>query len=228
MADSQTAILAIRPEPGLSATLAAGRKMGLAMHGFALARVTKVEWELPSLQRFDGLLIGSANAIRLGGANLKKLKHLPVYAVGEATAREAEAAGFEVALRGTGGLQKVLDQLPGPSRLMRLVGSEFVDLTPPQDVEIERFQVYSITSRSFLDHHSELLDKDLIVLLHSGAIARQFASECNRLELDRKAISLAAMGERIVEPAGEGWAAIHISPAPNDRDLLEMVAKLCL
>lgn len=228
MSSPQIPVLAIRPEPGLSATLAIGRQLGLDMHGYALARVAEVEWELPSLQRFDALLIGSANAIRLGGENLEKIKHLPVYAVGEATAHEAEAAGFDVKMRGTGGLQKVLDQVQAPTRFMRLTGNEFVELRQPQGVEIERFQVYKTTPRSFLDHRAQLLRQEPIVLLHSAAMARQFASECNRLGFDRKAISLATMGERIAEAAGEGWAAIHTAPSPNDRDLLEMVAKLCV
>lgn len=221
-------VLVIRPEPGLSSTLAAGRRMGLTMHGFALSRVVAHDWELPSLKRFDALLLGSANAIRLGGEKLAKLTHLPVHAVGEATAREAEAAGFTVSVAGKGGLQSIIHQVTAPIHYMRLVGNEYVDLTMPEGVSFEAIQVYSVKPRTFLEKPARLLDGEPIVLLHSAAMTRQFVTECNRLRVDRSRITLAAMGPRIVDPAGEGWRAIHIPDSPSDKALLEMVGKLCL
>ena len=235
-----TAVLAIRPEPGLSSTLALGRQMGLTMHGFALSRVTAVEWELPSLARFDALLIGSANAMRLGGENLAKLTHLPVHAVGEATANEARAAGFTVERLGKGGLQTVIDAVEPPVHYLRLVGNEYVDLNLPKGVSFEPVQVYEVRPRAFLDPHLELLNKDIIVLLHSAAMTRQFVTECDRLEVDRNRITLAAMGERIAAPARRSsgaeikqglendWAAIHICKEPSDVALLAMVGELCV
>ena len=48
-------------------------------------------------QRFDGLLLTSANAMRYGGEGLRALRGLKVYAVGEATAEAAREAGFDIA-----------------------------------------------------------------------------------------------------------------------------------
>ena len=202
--------------------------MGLAMHGFALSRVAPVVWELPSLGRFDALLIGSANAMRLGGENLAKLTHLPVHGVGEATAREARAAGFEVAHVGKGGLQVVVDAAHPPIHYLRLVGNEYVDLDLPDGVSFEPIQVYEVRPRSFLDKPARLLEGELVVLLHSAAMTRQFVAECERLGADKSCITLAAMGARIAEPAGEGWRAIHIAGEPSDEALLSMVRELCL
>ena len=225
---SATPVLAIRPEPGLSSTLALGRRMGLTMHGFALSRVVPVEWEVPSLQRFDALLIGSANAMRLGGENLDRLTSLPVHAVGEATAREARAAGFEIERLGKGGLQTVLDMVTPPVHYLRLVGNEYVELDWPEGASFEPIQVYAVQPRSFLEKPAQLLKQDVVVLLHSAAMTRQFVSECDRLGVDRSRVTLAAMGSRIVEPAGEGWRAIHIAAEPSDEALLSMVRELCL
>lgn len=231
MSGKPSPVLAIRPEPGLSSTLALGRRMGLDMHGFALSRVAPVEWELPSLARFDALLIGSANAMRLGGEKLEKLKGLPVHAVGEATAREARAAGFAVERLGEGGLQTVLDAVEPPVHYLRLVGNEYVELDWPEGVSFEPVQVYEVKPRNFLEKSAKLLEGNTTVLLHSAAMTRQFLAECQRLDLDRSRITLAAMGERIVEPAraeGQGvWAAIHTSPEPSDEALLAMVQALC-
>ncbi|MEM7688905.1 MAG: uroporphyrinogen-III synthase [Pseudomonadota bacterium] len=225
-------VLAIRPEPGLSSTLAAGRRLGLTMHGFALSRVSPVAWDVPSLARFDALLIGSANAMRLGGGNLAKLTKLPVHAVGEATAKEARAAGFTVERLGKGGLQSVLDAVEPPVHYLRLVGNEYVDLTWPEGVSFEPVQVYEVRPRRFLDTPAKLLEKDAIVLLHSAAMTRQFVAECERLKVDRSRITLAAMGERIAGPARgaleDRWAAIHICHEPSDAALLAMVRELCL
>ena len=236
MADSSVPVLAIRPEPGLSATIALGRQMGLTMHGFALSRVAPVEWDLPSLNRFDALLIGSANAMRLGGENLAKLTHLPVHCVGEATAREARAAGFDVTHTGKGGLQTVIDAVEAPLHYLRLVGNEYVDLALPEGISFEPIQVYTVQPRSFLDKPARLLEEDVVVLLHSAAMTRQFIAECERLGVDRSRITLAAMGPRIIESAlGEGppsnpeeWRAIHIADIPSDNALLAMVRELCL
>ncbi|MEL6237765.1 MAG: uroporphyrinogen-III synthase [Pseudomonadota bacterium] len=221
-------VLAIRPEPGLSATLALGRQMGLTMHGFALSRVSAVEWELPSLTRFDALLIGSANAMRLGGEKLARLTHLPVHCVGEATAREARGAGFEVTLTGKGGLQSVIDAAHIPVHYLRLVGSEYVELDLPEGITFEPIQVYAVQPRSFLDKPARLLENPVTVLLHSAAMTRQFVAECDRLGVDRGRVTLAAMGARIAQPAGEGWRAIHIAAAPSDEALLAMVRDLCV
>ena len=198
------------------------------MRGFALSEVVAVDWEMPPLERFDALLLGSANAIRHGGENLNKLTHLPVHAVGQATAREAKEAGFIVARTGKGGLQTVLDAVPPPVHYLRLVGSEYVELSPPEGVSFEPLQVYDVQPREFSQNAAKWLAKEPIVLLHSGAMTRQFTKECNRLGVDRSRITLAAMGPRIAEPAGEGWRAIHVSDAPNDTALLEMVRAVCI
>ncbi|MEE4287981.1 MAG: uroporphyrinogen-III synthase [Erythrobacter sp.] len=201
--------------------------MGLTMHGFALSRVVATDWELPSLARFDALLIGSANAMRLGGDKLARLTHLPVHAVGEATAREARAAGFAVARTGKGGLQSVLDAVPPPIHYLRLVGSEYVDLAPPEGVSFEAIQVYAVRPRHFLDRPAQLLSQEPVVLLHSAAMARQFAAECDRLGANRARITLAAMGPRIAADCGAGWASVHTPEQPSDEALLALVAELC-
>ena len=58
----------IRPEPGCAATMRAARAMGLEAHGFPLFEVRPLGWDAPPAASFDALLIGSANALRHGGA----------------------------------------------------------------------------------------------------------------------------------------------------------------
>src|SRR5690606_31471285 len=126
-----TLILAIRPEPGCSATVEAGRTEEIAIEGFPLFDIRALGWDPPRLDEFDALLIGSANAIRHGGAALAAFRGKPVYAVGGATAAAAEAAGFTVAAIGAGVLQALVDTLSPPLRLLRVTGAEHVPVSLP-------------------------------------------------------------------------------------------------
>lgn len=219
--------LALRPEPGLSATLEKARAMGLAVTGRALSEICAVDWDGPDPAGFDGLLIGSANAFLHGGPNLALLKDRPAYVVGEATAHAARVAGFRVAMVGSGGLQGVLDAIPAPARLLRIAGEEHVPLTAPDGVTITEVTAYRSIAL-LLDPAAPLLASgEALVLLHSAATARHFAAECDRLGLPRAGIALGALGPRIAAAAGDGWAAVHTAARPDEATLLAMSHELC-
>lgn len=221
-------VLAVRPEPGLAATMAAGEELGLNMIGYPLFEVRALDWQCPDPASIDALLIGSANAIRHGGAALGRLKDKPVHAVGETTAAVAREVGFTVATTGSGGLQNVLDQVEAPTRLLRIAGAERVPLVPPEGVEMTEAVVYEAVALELPEPLRPLHDLGLTVLLHSAAAAEQFDRESRRLALQRSRIRLAVIGPRVASSAGKGWHSIHVSPAPSDRALLEMVREVCI
>lgn len=220
-------LLALRPEPGLAATLERAGAMGLAITGHALSEIRAVAWDCPDPAGIDGLLIGSANAILHGGPHLARLREKPVYAVGEATAAAARAAGFAIAMTGSGGLQGVLDAIAAPCHLLRIAGEEHVPLTPPTGVTFAEVIAYRSVALP-LDPAAALLGSGkALVLLHSAATARHFAAECDRLGLARAAIALAALGPRIAAAAGEGWGAVHTATTPDEGALLQLAFDLC-
>lgn len=220
-------LLALRPEPGLAATLEKARAMGLAITGHPLSAIRPLTWDCPDPARFDGLLIGSANAFLHGGPHLARLTAKPVFAVGEATAAAARAAGLTVAMTGSGGLQGVLDAITAPCHLLRIAGEEHVPLTPPPGVTFAEVIAYQSEALP-LDPAAPLLASgEALVLLHSAATAIHFAAEVGRLDLPRARIALAALGPRIAAAAGEGWAAIHIAATPDERTLLQLAFDLC-
>src|SRR4051794_41196284 len=94
-------VVVLRPEPGASATVERARQRGLDAFALPLFEVEPVAWEAPDPDRFDALLLTSANAVRHGGEQLVRLRELPVYAVGSATADAARRGGFEVASVGS-------------------------------------------------------------------------------------------------------------------------------
>ncbi|MBY0345143.1 MAG: uroporphyrinogen-III synthase [Sphingomonadales bacterium] len=201
--------------------------MGLAITGHALSEIRAVAWDCPDPAGIDGLLIGSANAILHGGPHLAQLREKPVYAVGEATAAAARAAGFAIAMTGSGGLQGVLDAIAAPCHLLRIAGEEHVPLTPPTGVTFAEVIAYRSVALP-LDPAAALLGSGkALVLLHSAATARHFAAECDRLGLARAAIALAALGPRIAAAAGEGWGAVHTAATPDEGALLQLAFDLC-
>ena len=221
-------IFAIRPEPGLSSTIAAGAGRGLPIVGNPLSKIAPCGWTLPEVENLDALLIGSANAFRHGGGKLEAVKHLPVLAVGKATAELAEQSGFNVAAVGSGGLQSVLDALDGNYKhLLRLSGEEHVPLEPPSNIELTTRIVYRVQDTDIDNEFEAELRKGAIILLHSAGAARHFAEECDRLGLDRGRIGLAALGPRILEPVGDGWLAAKAASTPHEGELLALAQDMC-
>lgn len=219
--------IVIRPEPGCAATVAAARAIGLEGHGFPLFQTTPREWSPPAAEAFDALLIGSANALRLGGAALDSLRDLPAYAVGAVTAEAARDAEFAVAATGSGGLQSLLDHIPAGTRLLRLAGEQRVPLIPPAGVTMSERIVYASEAQAMPSALADLLRQGAVVLLHSGEAAMHFAAECNRLAIPREAIAIAALAHRIGEAAGSGWKELACAEQAADAALLALAQQLC-
>jgi len=220
-------ILTIRPEPGGGATVAAGRALGLAIEGCPLSAIRPLDWSLPPGE-FDGLLLGSANALRHGGPLVDKLVEKPVYAVGPATAAAARERGFSLARIGEGGLQALLGSLSGHRlRLLRIAGRERVPVTPPAGIAVETVTAYESVPLPLPSEFAPRLGQGSIVLLHSAAAARHFAAECERLAVQRGAIRLAALGSRIAEAAGAGWGEVRLAAEPSEAALLALARDMC-
>ncbi|MBC2665649.1 uroporphyrinogen-III synthase [Novosphingobium flavum] len=220
-------LLAIRPEPGASATVAAARALGLEAEGFPLFSVRPVAWDLPDSGAFDLLLAGSANVFRHGGAGLAALRGLPIHAVGEATAEAAREAGFAVAAAGSGGLQGVLDQVRAGARVLRLAGAERVTLSLPAGVSMTERTVYESLSAPMPAALVRRLEGAAVVLLHSAEAARHFAAECGRHGVVRARLHLACIGPRVAAAAGSGWASVSTAQEPLENALLAKAAELC-
>ena len=220
-------VIVIRPEPGCAATTRAARDIGLEALAFPLFHIGARAWQPPEPEMVDALLIGSANAVRKAGDPLNRFRGKPVYAVGQVTADVAQAEGLTLAHVGTGGMQAVLDTVRAPMRLLRLAGEEHVPLRVPAGVGLETRVIYAAEPVPMPLALTHILRTGAVVLLHSAAAARHFASECDRLELPPKELRLAALGPRIAEAAGGGWGILRSAPSPADGPLLALAADLC-
>ncbi len=220
-------LIVLRPEPGLSETLAAAEALGLAAMGAPLSAMEPVAWQAPDASQYDAIIAGSANAFRCGGADLARLTGLPVFAVGERTAQAARAAGFTVAGTGEGGLQTVLNAFTTPVRLLRLAGERRLALQVPGGCTMAERVVYRAQPVDLDPAVPTMLRGGAVVLLHSADAAERFARECDRLAIDRAPVSIAGLGPRIVTAAGSGWRTALAADQPSDKRLLALAARLC-
>lgn len=221
-------LVTIRPEPGASETVARASEMGLTVESWPLSQVCPSDWQAPAADKYDGLLLGSANAVRHAGGQLERLAGLPVYAVGEQTAEAARAAGLHVVRTGAGNLQSMLDMLAGERlRLLRLTGEKHMAVVPPSGITVDVLAIYKVEHLPVPAALAEQLRRGAAVLLHSGEAAAHFARECDRLRLPRERIAIVALAPRIAERAGGDWRAVTIAAAPDDAALLAAAAQVC-
>jgi uroporphyrinogen-III synthase len=207
-------ILILRPEPGASESAARADALGLRAAVAPLFTVTPVEWDPPEPADFDALLLTSANAARHGGEGLRRYLHLPCYAVGEATAAAARAAGFTEVYVGPSDGAAALADIEG-SRVLHLCGRDHVALEREGLVRCVVYASEPVAELPPVDAH--------LALLHSPRAAAVFAS----LVEDKSRIRIAAISAAAADAAGEGWLSKHIAEAPRDAALLELAAKLC-
>jgi uroporphyrinogen-III synthase len=225
-------LLILRPEPGASATQAAASALGLVAERFALFRAEPRAWDAPAPDTFDALLLGSANALRHGGAGLAAYAGKPAYCVGQATALAARATGLSIAATGQGGLQPLLDAATHP-RLLRLAGQARVDLSPPDGITLVERVCYHSAPQPLPHALARLLTTyalpGFIALLHSGEAARHFAQEMTRLALPLSRVHGVAIGPRVTEIAAQtpGWASLSTAAQPTDAAMLAMAQQMC-
>jgi len=221
-------IFAIRPQPALAATIESARAIGLEVEGRPLFEIRPLDWEPPPPGEIDGLLLGSANALRHGGSGLALFKDKPAYAVGEATAEEARRSGFAVAGVGEGRLQPLVASLAGKRRkFLRVTGQDHVAVDPPEGIAIVTRIAYRSVPLPMPEELAGALRSGGLVLLHSAVAAFHFAGECDRLEIGRDGIALAALAPRIAAAAGSGWAEVRSADSPQDAALLALAQDMC-
>ena len=221
-------LVIIRPEPGNLVTTAAARALRLDAHGFPLFEVVTISWEAVLPDRYDALLIGSANVFRHGGPGLAALRSLPVYAVSETTAAAALTAGFTRVKSGAGAMQALLGELDSDHRrLLRLTGQDRVSLTRPTGVSLDERVVYASQPRALPADLVTLLRTPAVIVLHSAEAAQHLTAECVRCGIRRAPLRLAALSARIGAAAGDGWGEVAAAAMPDDKALLALARQMC-
>ena len=211
-------LLLLRPEPGLDASVMRARDLGIEFIAAPLFRVEPVAWALTEPARYAALLLTSANAVRHGGDGLAQLTHLPVHAVGAATAVAARTAGFTIASVGEAGVAALLATLPSDLALLHLAGEDRHDIASDHAIEVRT--VYR--AAAIAEPGLPPLD-GLVIAIHSpraGARLAEVAGPCC-------SAAIAAISAPAAAACGPGWQSVDIAIAPDDARLLALAARLC-
>ena len=210
-------VIVLRPGPGASETLARARELGLDATAVPLFEIEAADWKMPE-GAFDGVLLTSANAVREAGDELQKLRGLPAYAVGEATAEAARDAGFDVAATGGDGVERLLGSIEPDLRLAHLCGADRKDYSGARQ-QITPVVVY----------RSRAIDADLgdvsgsVILVHSPRAGERLA----KLVENRSHIAVAVISEAAADTVGGGWESVAVADKPSDEALLALAIDLC-
>lgn len=193
-----------------------------------------VEADVPPLERFSGLVFTSRYGVRHFTA-LEKSRSLPVFAVGDATAEAARAAGFSdvISAKGAGeDLAKLIGKRgSGGLRLLHAGGAERVDgwtenIAGAEIVPLVLYQ--SKPAREFPEDVLELFKVGRVnyVLLFSPATARNFVTLTRAAGLEKcaeKAVAI-CLSRMVADVAGLlPWRRLLVAGRPDKKSLLEML-----
>lgn len=216
-------LVIVRPEPGANASVERAALMGIDAFAMPLFEVKPIAWAAPNPADFDALLLTSAYAVRQGGEGLLRLRGLPAYAVGEATAAAARDAGFEVAGCGTSGVERLLGSIPTEVRLLHLCGEHRMAMRSKQ--AITALPVYRSVELPIPDDLGQI--EGQTVAVHSPRAGQRLAELVDRAGIDRAKIRIAAISEAAALAMGGGWAMREAAGTPTEAALLALAARLC-
>jgi uroporphyrinogen-III synthase len=217
-------LVILRPEPGASASLERARMLGLDAIAMPLFEMQSLDWTLTDPSGVDAVLATSANALRHGGAGLERFRHLPLYAVGEATADAAREAGFANVTAGSGDAASLLETLPPELRLFHPCGRDRRDLGGARQA-IASVPVYSAEALPTPEGFAAIAGA--VIAVHSPRAGKRLSELADAAGIDRSSIQIAAISEVAAKAAGLGWATVKSAAEPTDRALLELAARLC-
>lgn len=221
-------LVILRPQPGAGRTAARAAALGLDPVVAPMFTVQPLGWTPPDPVGHDAILLTSANAASLAGGGVTSLLALPCYAVGEATADAAAAAGFDDVRVGPSDAAALLRLMTddGVRRALHLSGRDHMPTVAPEI--ITRIAVYAADPvEAFSTEADAALRSGAVTVLHSPRAAAHFAALVDRAGLERDTLDLATISLAAADAAGEGWHSKQAAGRPRDDALLELAAKLC-
>jgi uroporphyrinogen-III synthase len=229
--DDMKACVITRTEPGAQATAEAVRGLGLNPLIMPAARVEITPASL-DLEGVQALLMTSAAAARAIQVS-DTLKVVPLYAVGDATAEAAVAAGFETVISagGDGATLAVLaaDRMsPRQGALLHLRGREVAgDVTGMLRAcgfEARHVEVYATHDHPDFKANiiAELSKEGGFILIHSPAGSRRLAVAVSDAATNLRAWRVVGLSSACIKPLEElGFKSTSIADSPDEEALME-------
>ena len=230
------AVAVLRPEPGNAATAAAIEAAGLTAIRLPLFEIHAIDWTPPDVTRFDALLLTSANAVRALADRgvVAQYAQLPVLAVGDRTAQEAEEAGFGKVSSAAGALNDLVNaiaisKLKGPlfHPTGRHQSGDLAKALAPLGVMVATAKIYDMVAIEALpaDILAALSDGSIsAVLAYSRRTAEIFAALAAGLELSqRRRIAMLCLSEAVAGPLLEAhFHRISLADRPDEDAMMAL------
>lgn len=206
-------MLVTRPEPDARSTLARLQALGIAAVAAPLMVRHRINASLPPPDGFTAMVLTSANALRsLVERGVAERYHaLPVFAVGERTAREALDAGFARVSSAAGSVHDLVNAmdiagLQGP--LFYPTGkhqsTDLAKALAPLGIMVATARIYDMVAAETLpaEISSDLADGKITgVLVYSRRTAEIFATLAQHLEpVRRRSLAMLCLSETVAEP----------------------------
>jgi uroporphyrinogen-III synthase len=208
-----------RAQPGAQATAARLRALGHEPVVAPLLEVRPIPGAAIDLEGVGAVAFTSANAVRVF-AGLSPERDLPVFAVGEATAAAARAAGFSAVTAGPADVAALAEVIRGASvqgLVLHPSAREVAGDLSVAGAPLRRVAIYETAAVS-----ARPGDVDA-VLVHSPKAARRLASTITPAE----AASMTAfvLSAACAEPLSRtGFLRLAIASAPTEAELLALLA----
>lgn len=213
-----------RAEPGASAT--ARRLRALGRHPLVSPVLEVRPLDAPiDLEGAAALAFTSANAVRAFAAR-KQERALPVFAVGEATARAARDAGFAAVETADGDVAALARLITArrPGLVLNPTAAEpaadLAALLAPEGVAVRTAALYETVPAEPAEALASL-DAISTVLVHSPKAARRLAELLDAAALAR--LDFACISEAAARPLAETGANARFAPFPTEAALLKLL-----
>ena len=206
-------MLVTRPEPDAQSTVA--RLAALDIEAVATPVMTRqvLDASLPPPDGFVAMVLTSANAVRtlVERGVVEQYRHLPVFAVGDRTAREASEAGFIRVSSAAGAFQDLVNamtiaRMRGP--LLYPTGkhqsADLAKALAPLGVMVATAKIYEMVAVDSLPERAltGIANGEIgAVLAYSRRTAEIFATLAQSLDpAQRRNIGMLCMSEAVAEP----------------------------
>lgn len=220
-------LVLLRPQPGNDESAARARALGIEVLQLPLFETVAVPQARLPEGPFDALLVTSANGARHGADILARFGHLPVFAVGEASARAARAHGGRTVQAGGGDAASTIPLIAaaGHRNVLHLCGEDVRDMDP-MGLAVTRHVVYRSDARDMRPFTKMLaMLPSSVIAVHSPRAGRRLNA---LLPPPARNHRLVAISGAAAAACGAGWRRVHVSPSPDDTALLRLASSLCM
>lgn len=228
-------MLVTRPEPDAQATLARLDALGISAIAAPVMVRQTLAASLPPPDGFTAMVLTSANAVRAlaDRGMLNRYRHLPVFAVGDRTAREAEEAGFARVSSAAGALQDLINAMT----IARVPGPIFYPTGKHQSADLAKslapLGVMVVTAKVYDMVATDALPEALLaglggeigaVLAYSRRSAEIFAHLAAGLSPQkRRGLAMLCLSEAVAEPLLEArFSRISLADRPDEDAMMAL------